>query len=359
MAIAFIPVRDQSRVIRGNKDSGVNKGNVLKRLSTGKKISDPRDNVGDYSKVNNMRNELSYYNDAIKKVSLGTSLFEVALSTYQLLNEYYTDLASQLEQLKTAKSNQGTEYVTNGTGKIISNKALSDTDEKYYANLIQGTIDSINNLSNTSFDGTAIVYDETGGGKMSVKFTENGSNTNGYSTVEVNLMQIVSPTAIKNVNGKFLSKTSGETLYHYDIVRVGDNEAALSSTNAIADDDTVDTLEALLTKVKEDFNATGTNDIKSNYKTITSLIAEAKNNANVAMNNYKLLMAGIMNLSNIDRLAQVQKTNTTAAISALEDIDVQEEMMELMQAQILEELSSEALIKIKESSKYIINLIRA
>jgi len=43
----------------------------------------------------------------------------------------------------------------------------------------------------------------------------------------------------------------------------------------------------------------------------------------------------------------------------LEDIDVQEEVMELMQAQILEELSSEALIKIKESSKHIINLIRA
>ena len=100
-------------------------------------------------------------------------------------------------------------------------------------------------------------------------------------------------------------------------------------------------------------------DTGNPQKSITDLISDATNNVNTAENNYRLILSGVTNLSNIDTLAQVQKTNTEAAISALEDIDVQEEMINLMQAQILEELSSEALIKIKESSKYIVNLIRA
>jgi len=282
MAIAFIPVRDQAKVFKSSSESSANKGAVLKRLSTGKKLSDPRDNPSDYQKVSDMKLKLAEHNEAIKQASLGTSLFEVALSTYQLLEEYYSELKSEVTAIK-------------------ANPPIDATTKKYHVNSVNAKIQAISNLINTTFDGNKIV--EVGTGTLSIKV----SFTGGYNEVSVVVDKL---QGFPNIN------TTTKLYDSYDTTTTGLGE----------------NIDGIIT---------------------------AANNKETAAANYKLLMSGITNLANIDRLAQVQKTNTTAAISALEDIDVQEEVMELMQAQILEELSSEALIKIKESSKHIINLIRA
>jgi len=274
MAIAFIPVRDQAKVFRANRESSLGKGTVLKRLSTGKKISDPRDNSSDYQKVSNMKMKIAEYNEAIKQASLGTSLFEVALSTYQLLEEYYAEIESIAAEIDTINPPP--------TGDSLT----------YYQNYVKGKQDAITNLLAIKFDGKTVAKAESTPSTLSISVAFSGT----YSAVTVSLTE-------------------------------------LTALTAISDSSTVDNIK--------------------------SLKDPAKNNKATAAANYKLLMAGITNIANIEKLTEVQKTNTTAAISALEDIDVQEEMMNLMQAQILEELSSEALIKIKESSKYIINLIRA
>ena len=274
MAISFIPVRDQARVIAGNRSSAENKGRVLKRLATGKKVADPRDDVSDYRKISNMRTSLDSYKNAIKEVSFGVNKFETALSVTQSLMELYTTLGKQLEEVKENKDN------------------ATANEQTYYLNSVNGTIAAINSTLATKFNNETVVSAGTGDHILTVK--------------------------IKDYND-----TTVKTAKFNDFSPYG-NWTDLA--NALA------------------------NDAK---------IKDATDNVTTADNNYRLILSGITNLSNIDTLAQVQKTNTEAAISALEDIDVQEEMINLMQAQILEELSSEALIKIKESSKYIVNLIRA
>ena len=275
MAISFIPVRDQARVITGNRSSAENKGQVLKRLATGKKVADPRDDVADYRKISNMRTSLDSYKNAIKEVSFGISKFETALSVTQSLMELYTTLGKQLEEAK-------------------ENKNTTNTNEQtYYLNSVNGTIAAINSTLATKFNNETVV---------------SSAATPGNQVLTVK---------IKDYN-----------------------------------DTTVTT-----TQFNEFSTYTAWNDLKTAVE--GNAIVHATGNVTKADNNYRLILSGITNLSNIDTLAQVQKTNTEAAISALEDIDVQEEMINLMQAQILEELSSEALIKIKESSKYIVNLIRA
>lgn len=270
MAISFIPVRDQARVITGNRSSAENKGRVLKRLATGKKVADPRDDVADYRKISNMRTSLDSYKNAIKEVSFGVNKFETALSVTQSLMELYTTLGKQLEEVKENKGN------------------ATANEQTYYLNSVNGTIAAINSTLATKFDSETVVSAGTGDHTLTVK--------------------------IKDYNDTTVKTAQFNDFSPYD------------TWGDLADD----------TKI----NA-------------------ATDNVKTADNNYRLILSGITNLSNIDTLAQVQKTNTEAAISALEDIDVQEEMINLMQAQILEELSSEALIKIKESSKYIVNLIRA
>ena len=276
MAISFIPVRDQARVIAGNRSSAENKGRVLKRLATGKKVADPRDDVADYRKISNMRTSLDSYKNAIKEVSFGISKFETALSVTQSLMELYTTLGKQLEEAK-------------------ENKNTTNTNEQtYYLNSVNGTIAAINSTLATKFNNETVV---------------SSAATPGNQVLTVK---------IKDYNDTTVTTAQFNAFSTY--------AAWTNLAGALADNTKIDA-------------ATG--------------------NVTTADNNYRLILSGITNLSNIDTLAQVQKTNTEAAISALEDIDVQEEMINLMQAQILEELSSEALIKIKESSKYIVNLIRA
>ena len=276
MAISFIPVRDQARVIAGNRSSAENKGRVLKRLATGKKVADPRDDVSDYRKISNMRTSLDSYKNAIKEVSFGISKFETALSVTQSLMELYTTLGKQLEEAK-------------------ENKNTTNTNEQtYYLNSVNGTIAAINSTLATKFNNETVV---------------SSAATPGNQVLTVK---------IKDYNDTTVTTAQFNAFSTY--------AAWTNLAGALADNTKIDA-------------ATG--------------------NVTTADNNYRLILSGITNLSNIDTLAQVQKTNTEAAISALEDIDVQEEMINLMQAQILEELSSEALIKIKESSKYIVNLIRA
>ncbi len=274
MAISFIPVRDQARVIAGNRSSAENKGRVLKRLATGKKVADPRDDVADYRKISNMRTSLDSYKNAIKEVSFGISKFETALSVTQSLMELYTTLGKQLEEAK-------------------ENKNTTNTNQTYYLNSVNGTIAAINSTLATKFNNETVV---------------SSAATPGNQVLTVK---------IKDYNDTTVTTTQFNEFYTY----------------------------------------TAWNDLKTAVE--GNAIVHATGNVTKADNNYRLILSGITNLSNIDTLAQVQKTNTEAAISALEDIDVQEEMINLMQAQILEELSSEALIKIKESSKYIVNLIRA
>ena len=55
MAISFIPVRDQAKVTNATRSNAEDKGKVLKRLSTGKKVSEPRDNISDYRRNDNHR----------------------------------------------------------------------------------------------------------------------------------------------------------------------------------------------------------------------------------------------------------------------------------------------------------------
>jgi len=342
MAIAFIPVRDQAKVFRSNSENSANKGTVLKRLSTGKKLSDPKDNPSDYQKVSDMKEKLNIYDEAIKTVSLGISKFEVALSTYKLLSEYYGELSKKLNDLQMAKSTA--EKVTNGSGTVDGYVPLSDTDASYYKNSINATIKSIANLIGTKFDSENVVF-TAADGTLSVSFSSPVAS-GGYSPVSVVLGQIASINELGDVNAKV--EVGGSDIYvvHKDIYANSSSPTPPEIAN-----DTALTESELRDKY--------TTAPASGYAKISDLINIVNNQQSQSLSNYKLLMSGVTSLTNIDRLAQVQKTNTTAAISALEDIDVQEEMMELMQAQIFEELSSEALIKIKESSQYITNLIRA
>jgi len=236
------------------------------------------------------------------------------------------------------------EKVTNGSGTVDGYVPLSDTDASYYKNSINATIKSIANLIGTKFDSENVVF-TAADGTLSVSFSSPVAS-GGYSPVSVVLGQIASINELGDVNAKV--EVGGSDIYvvHKDIYANSSSPTPPEIAN-----DTALTESELRDKY--------TTAPASGYAKISDLINIVNNQQSQSLSNYKLLMSGVTSLTNIDRLAQVQKTNTTAAISALEDIDVQEEMMELMQAQIFEELSSEALIKIKESSQYITNLIRA
>lgn len=335
MAISFIPVRDQARVITGNRSSAENKGQVLKRLATGKKVADPRDDVADYRKISNMRTSLDSYARAIKDVSLGISQLETALSVQQSLGEQYDTLLKQLNEVKS-----------------LTTLPAGSADDAYYTAEINATINTINSTLQTKFDGSAVAF-------------EMGTRTNGKSDFlqEQNIILNSKVQEVDATNKKWKEKTfTPPASFNYqtnsslsfalnDYGTVSVTESPLLPLSTIGTANTIKTVELVL--------SSGTDPWKGKFKQIDVFIHNVTENKSKTDNNYRLILSGITNLSNIDTLAQVQKTNTEAAISALEDIDVQEEMINLMQAQILEELSSEALIKIKESSKYIVNLIRA
>ena len=245
-----------------------------------------------------MRTNLTSFQNAIKDVAVGTSKFETALAATEVLSDLYDTLGTKLNELKTAKEAAGT------TG-------INAVDEAYYRADINAVIAAITETLKIKFEGVDLFGQDHLGADITVQvsgFTESKVQPTVY-------------TAFGTIDDAAKGGAPGDTGHDpKKHVKVSSDAAA--------------------------------------NKDVSTLITATKTNKDTADNNYRLILAGITNLANFDTLARVQKTNTEAAISALEDIDIQEEMINLMQSQILEELSSEALLKIKDSSKYIVNLIR-
>ena len=275
-----------------------------------------------------MRTNLTAFQNAIKDVALGTSKFETALAATEVLSDLYDTLATKFTELKNAKSGK-----TNGN--------LDAVDKSYYEADINAVIDAINNTLAVEFEGVGLMKTHYDTGK-------NGSS----GDPDPSLPDMGTYEITVNVSGFSDSKVT--TTNYFELKKI--NTVNSGDKTKI----TLDTGTTSPTTVEFYFDEDKieTSPSSNIYNRHRGLITEAKANKTRADNNYRLILAGITNLANFDTLARVQKTNTEAAISALEDIDIQEEMINLMQSQILEELSSEALLKIKDSSKYIVNLIR-
>lgn len=315
MAISFIPIRDQLNIMQTSRNVARNKGAVLKRLSTGKKIFNSSDGIEEFSRIQRMRKDLYEYEKTTKNIKLAKSRLETALSVVDLVYEQYTKLAIKINDIPT---DLPTTWSANPTDEEKFNKTL----RQQLQSDINVSIDAIKNLLDTKLDGKNVV------------------NADG--------------TKIELI----ISERDGVKLY------VSLAALAVGTTTNVTEDD----LKKLVYKADAAGATTGElgnyGTFKDNASTNTSSMKKSTlyealmTAARTAYNNYNILLSNIETLSNMEDLSYVKKANTEAAISAMEDVDIQEEMVNLLQAQILEELSSEALKAIKDSARFVIRLVQ-
>ena len=317
MAISFIPIRDQLNIMQTSRNVARNKGAVLKRLSTGKKIFTSSDGIEEFSRIQRMRKDLNEYEKTTKNIKLAKSRLETALSVVDLVYEQYTKLATKINDIPTNIGGWSTPPTdTEKFNKTLRQQLQSD---------INVSIDAITNLLNTKLDSKNVVNAD--GTDIELMISErDGVKIN----VSLAKLKIDDSTAANNTTGITLNNFK-ELVYKADAV--GATTGELGNYNA--------------------FSGGTANPMKKStlYDALTTA-------ARTAYNNYNIFHSNIETLSNMEDLSYVKKANTEAAISAMEDVDIQEEMVNLLQAQILEELSSEALKAIKDSARFVIRLVQ-
>ena len=318
MAISFIPVRDQLNIMQTSRNVARNKGAVLKRLSTGKKIFNSSDGIEEFSRIQRMKKDLYEYEKTTKNIKLAKSRLETALSVVDLVYEQYTKLAIKINDIPT---DLPTTWSTNPTDEEKFNKTL----RQQLQSDINVSIDAIKNLLDTKLDGKNVVNAD--GTKIELIISERDGVKLDVSLAK---LKIDDSTAANNTTGITLNNFK-ELVYKADAV--GATTGELGNYNA--------------------FSGTAASSMKK-----STLYEALMTAARTAYNNYNILLSNIETLSNMEDLSYVKKANTEAAISAMEDVDIQEEMVNLMQAQILEELSSEALKAIKDSARFVIRLVQ-
>lgn len=317
MAISFIPIRDQLNIMQTSRNVARNKGAVLKRLSTGKKIFTSSDGIEEFSRIQRMRKDLNEYEKTTKNIKLAKSRLETALSVVDLVYEQYTKLATKINDIPTNIGGWSTTPTdTEKFNKTLRQQLQSD---------INVSIDAITNLLNTKLDSKNVVNAD--GTDIELMISErDGVKIN----VSLAKLKIDDSTAANNTTGITLNNFK-ELVYKADAV--GATTGELGNYNT--------------------FSGGTANPMKKStlYDALTTA-------ARTSYNNYNILLSNIETLSNMEDLSYVKKANTEAAISAMEDVDIQEEMVNLLQAQILEELSSEALKAIKDSARFVIRLVQ-
>lgn len=312
MAISFIPIRDQLNIMQTSRNVARNKGAVLKRLSTGKKIFNSSDGIEEFSRIQRMKKDLYEYEKTTKNIKLAKSRLETALSVVDLVYEQYTKLAIKINDIPTDIGGWTTGTDTEKFNKILRQQLQND---------VNVSIDAIKNLLHTKLDGKNVVNAD--GTKIELIISERDG-----VKLDVSLAALAVGTTT-NVTEDNLKKL----VYEADAAGTTPPTGELGNYNT--------------------FSGTTANHMKKStlYDALTTA-------ARTAYNNYNILLSNIETLSNMEDLSYVKKANTEAAISAMEDVDIQEEMVNLMQAQILEELSAEALKAIKDSARFVIRLVQ-
>ena len=313
MAISFIPVRDQLNIMQTSRNVAKDKGAVLRRLSTGKKIFNSSDGIEEFSRIQRMRRDLYEYERYIKNIKLAKSRLETALSVVDLVYEQYAKLATKINDIPTDIGGW-----TSGTDAEKFNQTL----RQQLQSDINVSIDAITNLLNTKLDSKNVVNAD--GTSIQLVISErDGVNL----SVSLAKLKIDDSTATNNATGITLAN------FKKLVYDGGGTNGKLGNYTTFA--------------------GSSANDMKKStlYDALTTA-------ARTAYNNYNILLSNIETLSNMEDLSYVKKANTEAAISAMEDVDIQEEMVNLMQAQILEELSAEALKAIKDSARFVIRLVQ-
>lgn len=352
MAISFLPIRDQNAVGANMKKTASAKGALLQRISSGKKISSPRDGVSEFRQLDNLKNTVEEIQNRISLFANYRSVLEISLEATDLLREQYKEMKSLIKSvptdLDTTKDKDELESYQVSLTEIVNTikNIYEHTDflnEKIFEKPYDYKIDSNNpptktleqaEKENKSYVSASnpIAYatpQVTINGKT-VTIDDNAANLfktktfllNGDATAEMSLKNLRIPRILK-VTTDELKKLFSGTGNLYDKFKV--------KSNTTGED--VYFKDELLNNIESAIEGTYSN---------TSIISLTMNQIDVAED--------IMN---------VQVTNYEASISAIEDVDIQEEIVNLMQSQVLEELSAQALSSIKESARYLVKLIQS
>jgi len=407
MAISFISIQSQNEVINSNKENAKSKGSTLEKIASGKKYNHPRDGISEYRNISTLKTSINSYNNLFKTLSQYSSRMEIALETTSLLREQY-------EKLKDAIVKMDTTLTVNGNlsdpDYVRGKNKRSEIQEEIIPmlNIISSIVNNTDFLGEKTFQKTDR---STGEPILTKEFKFYMSPHDDFSVTMANIDLASSITAysgdfdsdtgryngsITDLSNIFKSDilyenfSSGESFLigdddikkiqdEIDYVRdyindtanatktteevkteaknkltslvIGDTNLNTALTNAIDD--------VSNTAVKGDVLKKISDFLRLNSLTRTNVLGALNNTIENVNQNYQYVMSALTNIDNSEKLLTIQKNNIQFALSSIEDIDVQEEMMNLMNEEVLEQLSAESLIKIKESSKYIVRLIQS
>jgi len=313
MAIAFIPVRDRIKVTNSVKNVSKTKGEVLKRLSTGKKISDSNDGISEYTQILKFKKDITNYNDTVKDINLSSYKIESALMVTDFIAYKYQELANIIKSIPTDLT---TSWTSGGTADEQYDKDI----RMQFQEEINVIVDAIKEFIDLQINNEQIL----GSDGKTITLYINGTT----ETITLGNLSIKSGTANDNVLN--VTYTDLKKL----VYESGASDAALGHYAVFAG--------ATADEKKKD-----------------TILAAAEHASNVAAGNYNILLGEMKSLNAREELTNVAKENTEAALSVIEDIDIQDEVVNLLETQVLEELSAEALKAIKDSARFVIRLIQS
>lgn len=350
MAISFLPIRDQNAVSANMKKTASAKGALLQRISSGKKISSPRDGVSEFRQLDNLKNTVEEIQNRLSLFANYRSVLEISLEATDLLREQYKEMKSLIKSVPTDLD----------TGKDKDELESYQVSLTEIVNTIKNIYEHTDFLNEKIFERPYEYVDQVSTAATKAnptsKTAEQNERDNTYlkTNAGTDTWDTVSTTVLPSAD-VFKTKT---------FLLNGDATAEMSLKNLRIPR----ILKATTDDLKKLFSGTGNLYGKFKLKDDTDVNREffkdnLLNNIESAIegtySNTSIISLTMNQIDVAEDIMNVQVTNYEASISAIEDVDIQEEIVNLMQSQVLEELSAQALSSIKESARYLVKLIQS
>jgi len=190
---------------------------------------------------------------------------------------------------------------------------------------------------------------------LSVKNIINNSIFDSREGPLVNKEEIVLSGVVDNKKWYLYQNDSGLIDFLDSVQEIYDDDLYKVFMNDTEDGGIFDDAKALELKLK--YNVNYVEDLYLVYGK-DSILSFAENITDDIRNNKFSVFSMMMKLGNVDYLHDLSINNLEYVIDDVENIDIQEETMDLMKIEVLESVSSEAVMKIKDSAKVLMRLIQ-
>lgn len=277
-------------------------------------------------------------------------------------------IIDQENQLKTVSDT--TVFFNNKSVKmILDDKQRSNRQVEYY-NSMMDTLYSAEEIIESNMKSLRALIVEASNGHQNLDEESVRSSLKDEIILKVkSIKNVISSTtfADEELIGYFDKNSDNKLVVRDEIVMTGlleNRKLYLYQTNLymdqlletlpnVLDDDKYKIFAADIGENEEDFNE----DLLMMYNkdVIVGLIDGVLDNLS---NNKSAISDMTAQIANIEYLNNLSTNNINYIVSNIEDIDVQDETIDLMQVEVLENISSEAVMKVKDSARVLMKLIQ-